>query len=49
MDAAIFLTGGSGRTKIDCHANYSNCDIFAVLIPFQISIKSAVERFSNIE
>ena len=46
MDAAIILTRGAGHTKVNCHANY---DMFAVLIPFQIFIPSAVQGFSKME
>ena len=47
MGAAINLKNGGGHTKVDCHANYANCEIFAVLIPFQISILSAVKSLSK--
>ena len=45
----LFLTEGGGHTKVDCHANYANCDMLAVFIPFQISILSAVQVFSKTE
>ena len=49
MDAAIILNRGHGHTKVDCHANYTNCAKLAVLIPFQIFIPSAVQSFSKTE
>ena len=49
MGAAIILNKGGGHTKVYCHANYANCDTFAVLIPFQIFILSAVQSFSKTE
>ena len=38
----VFKQEGGGDTKVDCHANYVNCDMFAVPIPFQIFTLSAV-------
>ena len=32
MDTAILKWGGGGHTKVSRHANYANCDMFAVLI-----------------
>ena len=49
MGAAIILNRGGGHTKIDCQANYANCGMLAVLIPFQIIILSAVQSFSETE
>ena len=50
MGAAIILNrGGGGHSKVDCHANYANCDMLAVLIPFHISILSAVQGSSKTE
>ena len=49
MGAAIILNRGGGHTKVDCYANYANCDVLAVLIPFQIFILSAVQSFSKTE
>ena len=49
MDAAIILNRGGGHTKVDCYANYANCDKFAVLIPFQIFIPSSVQISSKTE
>ena len=49
MGAAIILKRGGGHTKVDCHANYANCDMLAVLIPFQIFVLSAVQSFSKTE
>ena len=49
MGAAIILKRGGGHTKVDCHANYANCDTLAVPIPFQIFVPSAVQSFSKTE
>ena len=49
MGAAIILNRGGGHTKVDCHANYANCDVVAVLIPFQIFILSVFQSFSETE
>ena len=50
MGTAIILNGGGGgHTKADCYANYANCDVLAVLVPFQIFILSAVQSFSKAE
>ena len=50
MGAAIILNrGGGGHTKVDCHANYANCGMFATFIPFQLFIPSAVQGFSKTE
>ena len=47
MGAAIILNRGGGHTKVDCRANNANCDMLAVLIPFQIFNLSAVQSFSS--
>ena len=39
----FFLTGDGGHTKVDRYTNYLDCDMFVVLIPFQIFILSAVQ------
>ena len=49
MAAAIILNRGGYHTKVDCHANYANCDMLAVLISFQIFVLSAVQSFSKTE
>ena len=47
MGAAIILNRGGRHTKVDCHANYANCEMLAVLIPLQIFVLSAVQSFSK--
>ena len=42
MGAAIILNRGGGHTKVDCLANYANCDTLAVPNPFQIFIQFGV-------
>ena len=49
MGAAIILKRGGGHTKVDCHANYANCDMRALRIPFQIFVLSVVQSFSKTE
>ena len=51
MGVAIILNGGEGvgHTKVDCHANYANFDMLAVLIPFQIFILCTGQGFSKME
>ena len=46
METVIFCMGGS-HTIVDFHANYAKQDMFAVFIPFQILILSAVQGFSK--
>ena len=33
-----FFNSGQHQAKADCHADYANCDMFVVLVPFQILI-----------
>ena len=47
--AAIILNRWGGHTKVVCYANYAKCDVLAALIPFQVFILSAVQRFSKTE
>ena len=35
MEAAYILNKGGDHKKVYCYANHADCDMFAVLIPFQ--------------
>ena len=49
MDVAININRGGGHTKVDCYANYANCDVLAVLIPFLIFIGLAQARLYHVQ
>ena len=47
--AAIIFKRGGGHTKVDCHANFANCDMFVVLIKNLFYLKfKAFRKWSDI-